>query len=384
MIPLFRPVYNKGEVLKEIGECLDKGWTGLGYKTIQFEEAWKKYTKLPNAHFLNSATSGLHLALELAQRRRPNKFNVLTTPLTFVSTNHAIRHAGLSLDFVDVDDSLCMDPIELEKKIKYYRDCTVAVIFVGIGGNPGQLEKVAKICNLHGIPLILDASHMAGSLVYDYASNSRINPGFYASYTVFSFQAVKNLSTGDGGMLCCIDPDEDKLARRLSWLGIDKDTWNRTEGGGNWEYEVDEVGWKYHGNSITASLGLVGLKSLDDYNKIRSRIKSAYDAGLYPEYTTICNPRYTQDISSHHLYQLLVRHSHKRDKVITYARKHGIQLGVHYKINTDYPPYRYAKESCPNAEDLSVRLISLPIGPHLGYSDVNKVIEVMNAAIYSV
>ena len=367
-IQLFKPVYRVDETLNEIRECLVQGWTGIGGKCVEFEDKFKTYTKLPHAHFLNSATAGLHIALKIALRRNKSAFKVISTPLTFISTNHAIKYTGAMPIFVDVDDSLCMDPIRLLEVLgeKEVRETIGAILFMAMGGNPGQLFAIQEIAKHYDIPLIVDASHACGSRL----GHEHIGAG--ADFTVFSFQAVKNLSTGDGGMICCKDEADDKLARKLSWLGISKPTHLRD----SWDYEVDEIGWKYHGNAIAAAIGIVGLKYLNEDNFYRRGIANTYDKFLDPGITKIANPRYALDLSSNHLYQILVD-LNIRNKIIAYAKKQGVQLGVHYKDNTNYPMYRFGH--CPNSHHLSQKLISLPMGCHLTIDDATKVIGVVNA-----
>lgn len=161
-IQLFSPKFEVEECLEEIRECLEKGWTGLGFKTVEFEEQWKKYTGMPFAHFLNSATIGLNLAVEIMKEEYGwnDGDEVITTPITFVSTNHAIPRAGLKAVFADIDDTMCLSPKSVEERIT---DKTRAVIFVGIGGNTGHYEEIVEICKEHGLKLILDAAHMAGT-----------------------------------------------------------------------------------------------------------------------------------------------------------------------------------------------------------------------------
>src|SRR2546426_11645401 len=201
-IHLFVPTFRIEETLAEIRECLEKGWTGLGYKTLQFEEAWRRYTGLPHAHFLSSATAGLHLALRLLKERHgwADGDEVISTPLTFVSTNHAILHAGLQVVLADVDEYLCLDPASVSERIS---PRTRAVMFVGLGGNTGRLEEIALLCRSRGLSLVLDASHMAGT-----RWRGR-HVGAEADASVFSFQAVKNLPTADSGMICFADSELD-------------------------------------------------------------------------------------------------------------------------------------------------------------------------------
>lgn len=220
-IQLFVPSYRIDECLKEVRECLEKGWTGLGFKTVEFEKAWANYAKLPHAHFLNSNTSGLHLALYILKTRLgwDDDDEVITTPFTFVSTNHAILHARLRPVFADIDDYLCLDPSSVASRIT---SRTRAVMFVGVGGNTGQYDKIVDLCRESGLRLILDAAHMAGTRVGGW----QVGPEPDA--VVFSFQAVKNLPTADAGMICFKDGEDDDRVRKLSWLGISKDTYTRT------------------------------------------------------------------------------------------------------------------------------------------------------------
>src|SRR5258708_12402711 len=187
-IQLFVPTFRIDETLEAIRECLEKGWTGLGFKTVEFEKAWKEYTGLPYAHFLNSATSGLHLAV--AQLKATYGWQdgdeITTTPMTFVSTNHAILYEDLTPVFADVDQYLGLDPKSVAERIT---PRTRAVIFVGMGGNPGSYDAIRKLCNEHGLKLILDAAHMSGTRLH----GNHI--GYDPDVTVFSFQAVKNLPT---------------------------------------------------------------------------------------------------------------------------------------------------------------------------------------------
>ena len=121
-----------------------RGWTGMGFKTIEFEKKWSEYTDIPYSLFLSSNTVGLHLAVNILKKKFnwKNGDEIITTPLTFVSTNHSILYENLRPVFADVDEYLCLDPSSVESKIS---DRTKAVMFVGMGGNPGQLDRIRKI-----------------------------------------------------------------------------------------------------------------------------------------------------------------------------------------------------------------------------------------------
>ena len=220
-IQLFVPTFEVEECLQEIRECLEKGWTGLGYKTVEFEEKWKEYTGLENAHFLNSATVGLHIAIKIlkSENNWSDSDEIISTPFTFVSSNHAIAYENMKVVFADVDQYLCLDPEDIKRKIT---DKTRAVLYVGLGGNTGQLEEVIKICKEYGLKLILDAAHMTGTR---YKSETA---GKDADVIVYSFQAVKNLPTADSGMICFKEKKYDEICRKWTWLGINKDTYARS------------------------------------------------------------------------------------------------------------------------------------------------------------
>ena len=368
-VQLFVPSFRVDECLEQIRECLEKGWTGLGFKTVEFEKAWLDYTGLSNAHFLSSNTVGLHLALHVFKMRHgwEDGDEVIVTPLTFVSSNHAVMYEGLRPVFADVDDSLCMDPADVERKITAK---TKAVMFVGIGGNVGRYSEVLTLCRKHGLKMILDAAHMSGTRV------EGRHVGYDADVTVFSFQAVKNLPTADSGMICFADKEDDERARKLSWLGINKDTFQRTttQGAYKWMYDVEDVGFKYHGNSIMAGIGLVQLRYLDLDNAYRRQLAVWYSQALaaYPNVNVVAHSSGCE--SSRHLFQVRLRN---RDEIMLILNKHEIYPGVHYRDNTHYRMYAYADGTCPNARRISDEVLSLPM--HLGVTahDVQRIAQLI-------
>lgn len=350
---LFVPHFRVDECLEQIRECLVKGWTGLGFKTVEFEKAWCDYTGLPHSHFLSSNTVGLHLALHLFKEKHgwSEGDEVITTPLTFVSSNHAILYERLTPVFADVDDSLCLDPADIERKIT---SRTRAVMFVGMGGNIGRYKDVLDLCRARGLTMILDAAHMAGTRV------AGAHVGQDADCTVFSFQAVKNLPTADSGMICFSSAEDDARARRLSWLGINKDTYARTtsQGAYKWMYDVEEVGFKYHGNSIMAAIGLVQLKYLDQDNAYRRQVAKWYTEELAPFPKVRAVQHDPRCESSRHLFQVRVAN---RDEVMLALNEHQIFPGVHYRDNTHYRMYAAGAGTCPNARLASDEVLSLPL-----------------------
>lgn len=367
-IQVLKPKFHVEECLEEIKECLDKGWTGMGFKTVEFEEEWKKYTGHKYAYYTNSDTVGLHLAVKILKLQ--NGWNdgdeIISTPITFVSSNHAVLYENMHVTFADVDEYLCLDPVDVEKKIT---DKTKAIIFVGYGGRVGQLDKIIDICKKHNLKLILDAAHMAGTKV------NGVCPGSWdgVDVTVYSFQAVKNLPTGDSGMICFADEEGDKLARQMAWLGINKDTYARSNKGTYaWKYDVDYVGYKYNGNAIMAAIALVQLKYLDDDNARRREIVKKYTEAFKDiEEIQIIDAPYA-DECSYHIYELAVP---DREDMLQYLSARGINCGVHYRDNTEYSMYLYANGTCPKSHEISQHLITMPLHMWLTDEDVDEIIS---------
>ncbi|MCI9019761.1 MAG: DegT/DnrJ/EryC1/StrS family aminotransferase [Eubacterium sp.] len=374
-IQLFTPKFEVQECLNEIQECLEKGWTGLGFKTVQLEEKWKRYTGLPFAYYMNSATIGLNFAVEILKEQNgwEDGDEIITTPITFISTNHAIPRAGLKAVFADIDNTMCLNPESVKERIT---EKTRAVIFVGIGGNAGHYDDIVRICKERGLRLILDAAHMAGTRV------SGKMPGHEADAVIYSFQAVKNLPTADSGMLCFKDGKLDEIARKKGWLGINKDTYTRTTNSGNykWRYDVEYIGEKAHGNSVIAAIAIVQLRYLDRDNAYRRQIARWYQERFaqYAGRIKLADiPKNCE--SSSHLFQILVEN---RDEVIVNLNRHGIYPGVHYADNTLYQMYAYDRGKCPYAAYVSEHILSLPMHLQLSYDDVqfisDRVIEIVN------
>lgn len=368
VIQVFKPYFRTEEILGEIRECLERGWTGIGFKTEAIETEWTKYSGFKHAHFLNSATSGLHLAFNIFKQVLGwrDGDEVISTPLTFVSTNHAILYEGLNPVFADVDESLCLSPESVEKAITAR---TRAVIFVGIGGNAANYREIRELCRKRNLVFILDAAHMAGTRWIE----DGVHVGLDADCAIFSFQAVKNCPSADAGMICFSDQNLDAKARKLSWLGIDKSTYSRySESAYKWRYDVDEVGFKYHGNSIIASLCLVSLRYLEEDNTHRRRIAAMYDERLSGRSDIQLFRHSDSIISSRHAYQIGCE---RRDALIDRMAVAGIYCGVHYVSNANYRPYHEFKNLGMRAQYYSDRLVSLPLHLGIGEAEVDRIVS---------
>lgn len=367
-IQVFVPHFRIEETLSEIRECLERGWTGMGFKTVELEKAWSEYTGLPHSHFLCSATAGLHLAVGLFKIKYgwQDGDEIISTPLTFISSNHAILYESLKPVFADVDEYLCLDPADVERRIT---PRTRAVMFVGLGGNTGQLEAIAALCKKHNLLLILDAAHMAGAKLHGK------DPGHYADCTVYSYQAVKNMPTADSGMICFKDGELDKEARKWSWLGISKDTFARAQKGTySWMYDVENTGYKYNGNAIMAAMGLVSLKYLDEDNAYRSQLAEWYTEAFTGQNKIGLTPMGPGCESSRHLFQIQVNN---REAVLEELNRNEIYPGVHYRDNTHYRMYAYGDGQCPKARLASDRVLSMPMHMGVKKDDVARIAELI-------
>ena len=371
-IQVLKPKFHIEECLEQVRECLEKGWTGSGFKTAELETKWKEYTGHKCACFLNSNTSGLHLAVNILKRHGnwQEGDEIISTPITFVATNHAILYEGLKPVFADVDEYLCLDPVDVEKKITHK---TRAIAFVGYGGRVGQLEKIIELCKKYNLRLILDAAHMAGTRA------KGTFPGTWdgVDVTVYSFQAVKNLPTGDSGMICFADEELDKECRMVSWMGINKDTYARTssEGTYKWNYGVDYVGFKYNGNAIMAGIALAQLPYLDEENARRREICAMYDKAFAgnPNIRIIRAP-YPEECA-YHIYEIVVP---DREALLGELAKHDIYGGVHYRDNTEFSMYTYAPGTCPVAHEVTQHIITMPLHMYLTDEDVQKIADIVN------
>lgn len=380
---LFRPTYEVEECVDAIRKVLSSGWTGPGPQCKQFEESWCKFTGAQYSHFLNSATAALHIAVRMLDLPKGSK--ILTTPLTFVSTNAVILYEDYVPVFVDINDNdLSLDSVDFLKKAQ--ENDAKAALWVHFGGQASShfdcvMDSIQKATQgpLNGFQMIEDCAHASGTYYQDGAHvGSRKD-----TTSCFSYQAVKNLPTFDSGMICCPTQNTHDRARRLAWLGIDKDTFARTSANTSelykWRYNVPELGWKYNGNDIAGAIANVQLKYLDRDNNQRRKMYQTY-AKNFKESTQVRLVSHHPNHSSHHLVVVRVKN---RSEVIAALQANGIAPGVHYLPNSEFPVFQkyYKKGSCPNLEKISEEILSLPNHLQLTEADINKVCEVVvNAA----
>ena len=363
MIKLFHPSLGQEE-LNALKEVFESGWIGLGPKTEEFERKFAEYTGTKYAIGLNSATAALDLSLKLLNINYGDQ--VIVPTVTFVSTAHVVSYNLAVPIFVDVDENLSIDIDDLKRKIT---PKTKAIMVVHYSGRPVDMDRLKKVTG--NIPIIEDAAHATGS-VY-----KGIKCGNLGTLGCFSFHAVKNLTTGDGGAITTNNKEFYTRANRLRWLGIDKGTWDRTEDNLSywWEYNVTEIGLKCHMNDISAAIGLAQLKKLDEMNEKRRQIAQMYTKELKSNKYISTPIGDTKDSkSSWHIYCIKCK---KRNDLSFYLKGKGITTGVHHKPIHLYKCYNNIP-SLPKSESQYEQILSLPIHPELSVSDIRKVIDEIN------
>lgn len=342
------------------------GWWGLGPKTKAFELAFAEFVGARHAVGLNSCTAALHLALKVAEVEGGE---VITTPITFVSSNAAILYNNAVPVFADIEpDTLNISVADIERRIT---PKTKAIMVVHYGGHPVDLDEIHELAKPRGIRVVEDAAHAAGA----YYKDRRI--GSISPLTCFSFHAVKNLAMGEGGAITLNDDEVDERLRRLRWLGITKDTWSRAENNRYaWAYKVDELGYKCHMNDIPAAIGLVQLAKLEKTNARRREIAARYTQG-FADLEWLETPVERPYVrSAFHNYVIKVPH---RDRLMSQLQEQGISTGMHYEPNHMYEVFNATDSELPVTDKVWRKLVTLPLFPDLTNAQVDMVIDSVRA-----
>jgi len=368
-IEFARPDYGEAEIAA-VASALASGWTTTGPRTAEFEKAFREYTGAPHALAVNSGSAALHLALA-ALGIGPGD-EVITTPLTFCATVNAILLTGATPILADVGNDLNISPDAIRRVIT---SRTRAILPVHLGGLPCSMEAIGCLAVEHGLFVVEDAAHATGSLY----GSIRIGAGTSAA-VAFSFYATKNLSTGEGGMVTCRDPNLRERMRVLSLHGISHDAWERQGAKDTWDYDVVECGFKYNMSDISAAIGLVQLTRIDEMNARRAAIAHAYNeafAGMarleLPPDSSIATHAWQLYILRLNLDRLRV----DRSQFIAEMRRRGIGCSVHFKPIPMHPYYRdrlELRDPCARAINEYPRLVSLPLSSRLSDAEVARVI----------
>ncbi|HAE21960.1 MAG TPA: UDP-4-amino-4,6-dideoxy-N-acetyl-beta-L-altrosamine transaminase [Spirochaetaceae bacterium] len=369
-IPFARPSLGVEEE-EAVIRIMRSGWLTTGAETLAFDREFADYVAAPRALAVNSATSGLHLALEALGIRQGD--TVITSPYTFTSSAAVARHLGAELRFCDTArGSYNLDPEQLEKTLAATKNCR-AIIVVHIGGLPCDMGAILPLARRYGCAVIEDAAHAFPSkLPSGYA-------GCLGDIGVYSFYATKTITTGEGGMVVCAN---EKLAARMALMrmhGIDREVWDRyTSKKASWAYKVAEAGYKYNMPDILSAIGRVQLRRAAGFLEQRRVIAERYDQAFAGLPGVELPPR--SEGHAWHLYALRVREEKSgmgRDALIEALSEQGVGASVHF-IPLHIMPY-YAEryklqpESFPNALAMYERSLSLPIWQGMHEAQVEAV-----------
>jgi dTDP-4-amino-4,6-dideoxygalactose transaminase len=369
------------EEIAEVVDALRSGWITTGPKTRRFEDEFAAFLGARDLHAIavNSATAGLHLALE-ALGIGPGD-EVITTTHTFTATAEVVRYLGADPVFVDISPrSYCIDPGLVEGAIG---PRTRAIIPVHYAGFPCDVDTLLNIGRRHGLHVVEDAAHAFPTLYRD-----RMVGTLDSSAAVFSFYATKTLATGEGGMIVTRDEPLARRARIMRLHGIDRDAFDRyTSERPTWYYEVVAPGFKYNMTDLAASIGLHQLRKSTAFHARRTALADAYDAAL-GDLPVVLPPRPDPGCShAWHLYVIRLRDDAPvgRDEFIRRMYARGIGCSVHY-IPLHQQPYwrhRYGlrQEQFPVSQRFFEQCVSLPIYTKMTDGDLARVVAAARASL---
>ena len=377
-LPLARPDLHD-EDIAEVVDTLRAGWLAYGGKTQRFEQQFREATGTAHAVAVNSCTAGLHLAL-LACGVGPGD-EVITSPLTFASTANVIVHCGATPVLADIcRDDLQIDPAQIEHKVT---PRTKAIMPVHYAGQACDMDAINEIARSHGVKVIEDAATAAGT----YYKGRPV--GGLGDATAFSFYAIKNMTTGQGGMVTTNDASVAESVSALRNHGLDSTAWNRYSAEASRPfYTISSPGFNYGMTDLQASIGLGQLVRLPRFNQRRGELAARYTQ-LLTETPEVETPVIHPDVSTNwHLYVIRLRLERlkiDRDQFVAELRKRGIGTSVHYFPVHLHPFYRqtygFDPADYPVCGAEFERIISLPLFPLMQDADVDRVVEAIEAIV---
>ncbi|MCL2705124.1 MAG: DegT/DnrJ/EryC1/StrS family aminotransferase [Spirochaetaceae bacterium] len=377
-IPFALPSLGKEEE-EAVIKVLRSNWITTGNVTENFEKEFSKKIGSKYAIAVNSATAGLHLALDSFNLKKESF--VITSPYTFTSTAEVTRYLNLHPLFVDInEEDYNIDPLLIEKAIKNNKN-TSAIIPVHIAGDLCKMKEIMDISNKNNIPVFEDAAHAFPVCEKFPESENMKFAGTFGDAGVFSFYATKTITTGEGGMVVT---DNEKIAHHMKMMrlhGIDRDVWDRYNTEENkWYYEVKAPGFKYNLTDIASAIGIEQLKKADIFKQKRTKIADLYNKA-FKEYDFITLPPVSE---SHcwHLYIVRINSAKlkiSRDEFIQKLLDKGIGVSVHFIPLHIMPYYKNAydlkPDDFPRALEKYLTSISLPIYPTLDEEKIEYIID---------
>jgi len=376
-LPFSRPSISEKDIAAVV-EVLRSGWLTTGPKAAEFEQAFCDYTGCGGAVALSSATAGMHLVLE-ALGIGPGD-EVITPSMTWVSTVNLIVLAGATPVFVDVDrDTLQVSPESIKASLT---NSTKLIIPVHFAGAPVDIEPIRKLAAGKNIFLVEDAAHALGTQY----KGVRIGR---SGTSIFSFHPIKNITTGEGGMVCSDDLELVDCVRRLKFHGLGVDAYDRHTQGRSAQAEVLEPGYKYNMMDISAALGITQLARVEEFNRRRTELAGRYRERLaeIDEIIPLRDPPYPVK----HAWHLFIvrldtdRAGLSRDDFMRELKLRNIGTGLHFRA---VHLQKYYSESMgmhrgmlPNTEWNSDRICSLPFFPDLTADDIDDVVDAIKSVL---
>ncbi len=377
-LPFTRPDIGDEEIAAAV-DCLKSGWIATGPRVQALETAFKETCHAPYAALLTSATAGLHLSLLAMDVKEGDE--VITTPLTFISSVNAIVHTGARPIMVDIDPkTLNMDVSRLEDAITPRTKVLLPVHFAGL---PVDLDPLYEIAHRRGLRVLEDAAHAVGARYKNRAIGS------FGDTQVFSFHPCKNMTTAEGGCVVTHDDDLAKRLNRLRFHGIDRDAWNRYTKKGSQIFDVVEAGYKANMSDLQAAIGLAQLPKLEGFCQARRQHVERYRTLLkdLEAFSLPAIPDYDHD-HAWHIFTPVI-HPEKagldRDTFVTKMKEANIGLGIHYPAVHLFSYYQktwgFKSGDFPHAESAGNRIMSLPLWASMTPDTQNRVIDTMKTII---
>jgi dTDP-4-amino-4,6-dideoxygalactose transaminase len=343
--------------MPELEKVLYSGYVAQGEKVEEFERAFEAFIGKGYSLSLNSGTAALHVALILAGVKPGDE--VISTPLTAEPTNVAIKMAGAKIRYADIDyETGNIDPASAETKIN---SKTKAILVVDYAGTPVNVTRLQEISEKHKIPVIEDAAHALGAKF-----NGKLT-GEHFPYTVFSFQAIKHLTTIDGGILQIQNQEEYEKGKLIRWFGIDKKLTRL-------ENDIKFQGYKYHMNNFIATIGLVQLNGIDKIIEAYISNGKYYDENLKSISGIELLTYYPGSEPSYWLYTMKVEN---RDGFIKKLAENGIMATELHKRNDSHTYLNDFNEELPSMDRFYEKLVHIPCGWWVTSEDREKIVEII-------
>lgn len=361
-IVLFHP-HISDKARQYVNDTLHTRWIGQGPKVDKFEQEFSKKFGNGNVSLTcGSGTDALHLSYLLANLKPGDE--VITPLFTCTATNIPFLYMGVKIVFADVQPgTLNIDPNHVRKLVN---SKTKAIVCVHYGGLPCDMDELQKIATEWNIPIIEDAAHAVG------ATYKGKHIGSISDFTMFSFQAIKHITTGDGGMVTFKDNGELlERGKRLRWFGIDRSAKQK----GIWENDIKDIGYKYQMNDISAAMGLAALEEFDDVLKLRKELFAKYEQLLngIPGLNFIGGGYEDRE----HAAWMCTVTVENRDGLSKKLRENNIESAqVHYR-NDRYSIFGGRKTEFPNMDAIEDKYLVLPLHTKMSINDVEKVCNVI-------